>query len=115
MLDLCLIRIDGRPAAFAYNYHHQGYVFGLRSGWDPQFADAGLGTYLYATALEGSCRLGDRLYDLGPNYYQAKERWINRIARTVHLRHYPLLSPRAQLLRMKHWLTEEQTTPSATV
>lgn len=105
-LDLCLLQLDGRPVAFAYNYHKDGYVFGLRAGWDPDYAETGLGTYLYAECLEDSCRLGDRIYDLGPYYFDVKQRWINRVTQTHRVRHYPLFSPRAQLLRLKHWLTE---------
>ena len=34
-IDLNLLLIDERPVAFNYAYHFRGYVFGLRTGYDP--------------------------------------------------------------------------------
>ena len=35
-VDINLLLLDGRPAAFIYGYHYRGYVFGLRRGFDAE-------------------------------------------------------------------------------
>ncbi len=69
-LDLNLLFVDDRPAAFNYAYHHRGYVFGLRTGFDPSLAAEGAGTVLQARMIEDCfarrphLRLGARLSGL---------------------------------------------------
>ncbi|MGH7193994.1 MAG: GNAT family N-acetyltransferase, partial [Candidatus Saccharimonadales bacterium] len=45
-LDLNLLSVGDRPAAFAYNYCYRGHVFGLRMGYDPAVCSSGAGTVL---------------------------------------------------------------------
>ena len=105
MLDLHLLYLGERPLAFTYNYHHQGIVWGVRAGYDPQFSRAGLGKVIRAHTFRTSFELGDHTFDLGPDYLPAKKPWLTRIARSYRYTHYPLAAPRTQLLRVKHWLT----------
>jgi CelD/BcsL family acetyltransferase involved in cellulose biosynthesis len=44
MVDVNLLLVDGRPAAFAYNYHHNGRLSGLRIGYDGSLNQTGLGS-----------------------------------------------------------------------
>ncbi len=106
MLDVHLMFLGDRPVAFTYNYHHQGYVFGLRTGYDPEFADAGLGKVVRARTIRTAFEQGDQTFDLGPDYLPSKRPWLTRIARSYRYTHYPLSAPRTQLLRLKHWLTQ---------
>jgi CelD/BcsL family acetyltransferase involved in cellulose biosynthesis len=100
-LDLHLLRLDGRPVAFAYNYHFRGYVSGLRMGYNAQVSQAGAGTVLMQHALRTSFAAGDHTYDLGPNYLDCKRHWLTTVAPVVRYTHFPWTAPRSQLLRLK--------------
>jgi len=99
--DLNLLRLDGRPVAFAYCLHLRGHVFGLRMGYDPTVADLGAGTALMRRMVEDSFARGDRIFDLGPGYLECKRPWLTSIATSYRYRHYAGASPRAQALRLK--------------
>ncbi len=100
-VDLNLLYVDGAPAAFAYNYHYLGHVFGLRSGFDPNVPIAGLGTILLGRTLRDSFDRGDHTYDLGANYLEPKRYWKTRLETSYRVTHYPALGLRAQALRLK--------------
>ena len=103
-LDLNLLVVDDRPAAFAYNYYYQGLVSGLRMGYEPDLSAAGPGTVLQQLILEDSYRRGDLLYDFGPGYLDCKRPWQTSMATSLHYTHFPMSVPRVQLLRLKRWL-----------
>jgi CelD/BcsL family acetyltransferase involved in cellulose biosynthesis len=99
-VDLCLLRIDGSPVAFAYNYAYQGHVYGLRMGYDPAIEREGAGAVVLARALEDSFARGDQLYDLGPGALEIKRHWTTRLANSRRQTYYRP-TPRAQGLRLK--------------
>lgn len=103
-LDLNLLLVDDRPAAFAYNYRHRGLISGLRMGYEPDLSAGGPGSVLQRLILEDTFRRGDTLYDFGPGYLDCKRPWQTCTATSVHYTHYPLSVPRVQLLRLKRWL-----------
>lgn len=103
MADLCLLKAGGRPIAFAYNYAHDGYCLGIRFGFDQEFSKAGAGNVMYTRVLENSFRRGDRVFDLGIGSLDIKRGWLTELVHSYRLTHYPLASPRSQILRLKHW------------
>ncbi len=100
-VDLNLLLLDSQPVAFAYNYHYQGSVYGLRSGFNANTALKGAGTVLMAHMIEDSCRRGDKLIDLGPDYLDCKRYWLTRLQPAYHYTHYRFSGMRAQALRIK--------------
>lgn len=102
-VDLNLMLLDGKPFAFAYNYHCRGYVYGLRVGYDSSVADDGVGNILYNKIIEDNFRRGDHLYDLGFGYLECKKNILTRVEPILRLSHFPLGSLRAQILRFKRW------------
>ncbi len=102
-VDLNLLLVDDEPAAFAYNYHWRGSVYGLRSGFDPAVSTDGSGSVLLRHAIEDSFERGDYLIDLGPNYLDVKRHWLTRVQTAYHCTHYATRL-RPQALRMKRWL-----------
>jgi CelD/BcsL family acetyltransferase involved in cellulose biosynthesis len=102
-VDLCVLRIGGEPVAYTYNHHHDGVVQGMRSGYDPRFRDLGVGGLILAEMIRDSFERGDRLIDLGFDYLDVKRRWLTRLGQSFRYTHYPLGSPRGQLLRVAHW------------
>jgi CelD/BcsL family acetyltransferase involved in cellulose biosynthesis len=100
--DLILLLVGGQPAAFSYNYHFAGYVYGLRAGFDANVCAAGAGSALTRMMIEDSCSRGDRLIDLGPGSLESKRHWQTHLATAWRYTHYSLLSPRAQILRGLH-------------
>jgi len=105
-LDLNLLLLRDRPIAFAYNYHYQGRVYALRKGFDPEFSAAGSGIVLMHRVLQDSFRRSDECYDMGADYLDIKRHWATSLATSFRFTHFPVAVPRAQLLRMKHWLQD---------
>jgi len=91
-LDLNLLYVEGRPAAFSYNYVVDGVVTVAATGCDPQFADMDAGTLLIRAMLHDSCRRGDREVDLGNR--PAAAPWATRLVdayRALHVRRTPMV------------------------
>jgi CelD/BcsL family acetyltransferase involved in cellulose biosynthesis len=103
MMDLCLLAAGGEWVAFGYNYYHEGYVSGIRFGFDQHYAKAGLGSLMYLRTLQDSCERGDRVFDFGVGSLDVKRSWLTSIVNSYRFTHYPLNSPKAQVLRLKHW------------
>lgn len=103
-VDLNVLRIGDRMAAFAYNYVTGGRVYGLRAGFDPEFAEAGAGTVLLSHMIRDSFQRGDRLIDLGTGYLAGKRPWMTRLADVGRITHYAGACLRAQILRLAHRL-----------
>lgn len=101
-LDVNLLYLDEQPIAFAYNYHYDGYVFGLRSGFDR--GRDGAGTVLLRHALQDSMSRDDWIYDLGPAYLESKRNWLTHVEQSYRLLHYPPAAPKAQMVRLRQWI-----------
>jgi CelD/BcsL family acetyltransferase involved in cellulose biosynthesis len=100
-VDLNLLLLDGKPIAYAYNYCWDGWVYGVRSGYDASATQDGAGTTLLAKMIEDSCRHGDRLIDLGPNYLENKRYWLTRLQPAFHYTVFNSARLRAQAMRLK--------------
>jgi CelD/BcsL family acetyltransferase involved in cellulose biosynthesis len=114
-LDLAVLRVNGRAIAFGYNYHADGSIYGLRAGYDPEFAPCGAATVLMSRMIRDSIQRGDRRFDLGVATKEVKLRWNPRLVPLGRVTHYGAASPRAQLLKWKHrWfgITEGKATAS---
>ena len=103
MVDMNLLLVDGRPAAFAYNYHHHGRLTGLRIGYDASLGRAGLGTALMLCSIEDSFARGDASYDLGPGESRYKRVLRTRTEPSFRLTYSPLGSWRSQAVRLSRW------------
>jgi CelD/BcsL family acetyltransferase involved in cellulose biosynthesis len=100
-IDLNLLLLGGRPVAFAYAYHFRGSLYGLRSGFDPEFSQAGPGNVLYARMIQDSFARGDRLFDLAVDYLDAKQAYLTRTVPILRYSHFPMASYKGQILRLK--------------
>lgn len=98
--EINLLTVDGTPVAFAYNYVHEGRVFGLRTAYDPSWASASPGTYLRYCMIRDSFERGDTEFNLGPGYLESKKEWANYLAPSYRYTYFPG-SFRAQLLHLK--------------
>ena len=114
MVDISTLRRAGELIAFGYKYHWNGRVIGLRMGYDNAFRHEGVGTALYAQVIRDSIERRDRVFDLGPDYYQAKRRWLTHITPSFRATHYRW-SARAQLLRAKRWIKELRGVQEASI
>lgn len=100
-VDMNLLYVKGQPVAFAYNYVWQGHVYGLRRGFDPQWAPYSVGNLLLARAIRDSFLRNDRLYNLGTGYLQSKRAWMSRLMPTYRYSYFASHRPRLMLLRWK--------------
>jgi CelD/BcsL family acetyltransferase involved in cellulose biosynthesis len=112
-IDLNLMTVDGRPAAFIYNYVYRGRVSGLRRGYHPSFRSAGAGAALMHWLIQDSCERGDHLIDLLPGSLEAKRRIVTRVESTYRYCHIPFGVGRSQLLRVKRWLDSRRGAANA--
>jgi len=103
MVDVNLLYLAGRPAAFAYNYHHDGRLYGVRAGYDAAVSREGAGGVLLVRAIRNSFQRGDNLFDLGVGSLEGKRHLATRMVPIFRCSHYPLAVPRAQLIRLKRW------------
>lgn len=103
-VDINLLSISGTPVAFAYNYAWQGWVYGVRMGYDATLARDGAGSVLMHRMLQDSFQRGDTVFDLGADYHDAKRYWQTSAPFSYRSTHFALSAPRAQLLRVKRWL-----------
>lgn len=97
--EINLLYVGERPVAFNYCYHYRGNLFGLRMGYDPDFANAGPGSVLFCRMLEDSFVRGDSQLDLGTNYLQCKRPWMTHEVTSYRYRHIPTGWSRVQLIR----------------
>ena len=103
-LDMNVLFLDGQPLAFGYNYHWDGYVTALRTGYDANFRE-GAGVVLFSRMIRGSVEGDDHTFDLGGRHLSWKKDWCTEIRRADHFVHYPPLRPRAQAIRLKRRLS----------
>lgn len=102
--DVASLRHDGRMIAFAYNYCWGGNIQGVRIGYDPEYAHLSPGVLLLARMIQDSHARGDQFLDLGPDPADYKSRWRTATLTSYRYAHYAAVSPRGQLLRLKHRL-----------
>ena len=98
------LSIDDQPAAFTYNYHHEGRLYGMRMGYDQAISNRGLGKVLIARNLEDSFERGDHSFDMGVGDYNFKRGFRTDVETSYQFSHYPSLILRAQGVRLTRWL-----------
>lgn len=104
MLDMLVLKLDGQPAAFQYNYHYQGRLFGLRMGYDRDFAKQGVGKALMGWMLEDSFDRGDEIVDMGIGDFEFKRRFRTGTESSYRYTYYPWNAVRGQSVRLTQWL-----------
>ncbi len=113
MLDMNLLVVDGRPAAFAYNYHLHGRLTGVRVGYDASLGVSGLGTALLLRSIEDSFERGDVSFDLGPGEMPFKRRLRTHSELCYRMTYAPLGSWRSQLARLSQWASRRPAAAEA--
>jgi CelD/BcsL family acetyltransferase involved in cellulose biosynthesis len=103
MLDMNLLLVDGRPAAFTYNYCFRGRVSFLRMGYDPSLECRGLGRALLLRSIEDSFERGDESYDLGPGDSRLARELRTGTETSYRLTHAPFASWPSQAVRLAGW------------
>ena len=111
-VDMNLLYLSGKPAAFIYNYVYQGIVYSLRMGFDPGVSNKGSGRLLMGRMLRDSMERGDRIYDIGPGSPDAKKYWYTSIENSYRYVHYSSASKKAKVLqisnRIASWYRDRQ-------
>ena len=101
-MDLNLIYLSGKPAAFCYNYYLNGRLDGLKMGFDAQLSRNGLGRLLLGRVIHDSMDRGDLLLDMGCGAQDAKKYWYTLIEKGYRYVHYSTTSPMGQVLKLSH-------------
>jgi len=99
-VDLNLLYLSGKPAAFNYNYVYQGRVYSLRMGFDLEISNKGLGRLLMGRMIQNSMETGDQLLDIGPGSLDAKKNWYTSVETSYRYVHYSPASKMAKALLM---------------
>ena len=100
MLDITLLRVDGEPVAFQYNYCFDQRIFGLRMGYSHDFAKLCAGSVLFTLSLEDSFTRKDRLIELGIGESRFKHRVRTNVQTSYRMTYYPWNAWRAQGVRL---------------
>ena len=106
MLDLAILTVGGQPAAFIYNYHREGRLYGLRMGYDATISRRGLGNILLARTLEDSFARKDHSIDLGVGDNLFKQRFRTGMETSYQYSHYSWRPLRTQGVRLTRWLKD---------
>ncbi len=109
MIDVAVLRLDGNPLAYQYNYCYQGEIFGLRMGYDRAARDLGVGKILLARFLKDCFEQGDKVLDLGIGDFDFKARFRTGVATSHHYSYSPWNSWRSQGVRLSKWLRQRIT------
>jgi len=110
-LDMNLLFLREQPIAFTYNYHYNGRVYGMRKGFDPEFSRFRPGLVLQKKILQDSFSGEDTFYDMGVAYMDSKRPWQTSQIASHRLTHFPPAVARAQLIRLKRWLSSRLLAP----
>ena len=103
-VELDLLLLDGKPIAYLYHYRTEGWVCQVSAGAAPEHAHLEADAVLERRVLQGCFRRGDRVYEWQAGSADRAMHWQTSVATSYRYLHYPLGSPRTQLLRVKHWL-----------
>lgn len=104
MLDMLVLKLNGEPAAFQYNYLFDGQLFGLRMGFERKFASYGVGKSLLGWMIEDSFTRGDRSIDMGVGDYDFKRKFRTGTETSLRYTYYPWTALRGQGVRWSQWL-----------
>lgn len=105
-VDLNLLYVSGRPAAFNYNYIYDGLVYSLRMGFDPHISIKGAGCVLMGRMVKESMQRGDRILDIGPGSLEAKQNWYTSVENSYRYVHYSASSVTAKLMQLSHQVAD---------
>ena len=105
--DLNLLLLDGKPIAFAYNFNYRGYVNVVRSGFDPTAGCPNAGIVLLRRWIADSFQRRDRFIDLGSSHIDSRWHWETSSLASYCYTHFPISSPRAQLMQLNGWAREK--------
>ena len=112
MLDIAVLKVDGVAVAFQYNYHYQGRVFGLRMGFDRDYAKQSVGKVLLSRMIEDSFEREDHSINLGVGDYDYKHRYQTHTETSYRITCYPHLALRSQGVRLTRWLKQKIAKPA---
>jgi len=104
MVDLAVLTFNGQPAAFGYNYHYHGHLFGLRMGYDRQICTKGLGNVLITRMMRDSFARGDHSFDLGLGELDYKKHFRTEVQTSYRFSCFPRNAWRSQGVRFSRWL-----------
>lgn len=107
-LDLNLLYVNDRPAAFVYAWHYHDTVTIVSGGGDKAFGDLA-SHLLIRRVLEDSGSRGDRCVVLGFQSRPEFKPWQTDFAACHHYTHYRPAAPKAQWLRFKDWFASRGT------
>jgi CelD/BcsL family acetyltransferase involved in cellulose biosynthesis len=102
MVDINVLTVEGRPAAFSYGYHYQRNISALRSSFDASISGDRSFALILKT-IEDGCHRGDCTIDFGPGEREYKRRLRTRTESTYQLTYTPLDSWRSQAVRLSRW------------
>jgi len=107
-VDMNLLLVDDSPAAFLYNYHWQGMVYGCRAGHSPQWKEFSPGLEMVRSSIQDSFERGDQLYDMGVGESVLKTKFRTAAVPIFRVSHCPITGPRTQLLGVRRWIQQRQ-------
>lgn len=99
LLRANLVYLDGKPAAFFNGIEYLGQFYWEVTGYDPQYSDLGIGTFLTGHFIEEHLKAGDSLgfIDCGVGNSEAKTHFCDRFFLAAE--RY-LVAPRVRLMKL---------------
>lgn len=92
-LRLCVLRLDGKPAASIYGFRYKDTFYFYQSGFDPGFGKHSVGLVIMGLAIKSAMEEGMKEYDLLRGQEAYKYSWTRDERELIRLELYP---PRAR-------------------
>ncbi len=112
MLDLTLLKVNGQPVAYQYNYIYDGNIVGLRMGYDAEFSRNGVGNVLLNHSIEDSFERRDEVIDLGIGDFPFKRRLRTKVETSTRFFCFPWHGWRSPAVRLTRWMKQRRTKSS---
>ena len=85
LLRLYVLELNETIAAMLYCFKYGGKLFYYQSGFDPEYSEYGVGTVLFARAIQAAIGEHIREFDFLRGYHRYKYDWANGERSTVRL------------------------------
>jgi CelD/BcsL family acetyltransferase involved in cellulose biosynthesis len=101
-LELWLLELNGSPVAAQFGFRYRDTVFGLQSGFDPQYSTDSVAYVLFAYVLKQLIASGVRRYDFLAGDSPEKSRWGTQVGAYMDIEFARPLSPGSYYLLLRH-------------
>jgi CelD/BcsL family acetyltransferase involved in cellulose biosynthesis len=100
---ICILELDGQPAAATYCLNHENKAHFYQAGWNADYSSISIGKMAVAWTFKCAIERGIKVFDFLPGDYSYKREWGDTARQVLTLEAYARHSPRAAAFRLMRW------------